>query len=333
MNYHETETRIPESVSIDNHLPKIGINKVQKEITAGLQAFPKYISSKFFYDQRGSELFEKITQLDEYYPTRTEKSILSTIGQDLNLDYTNLSIIELGSGDHSKISLLLQQIPEDKLPAIKYFPVDISQSAIEMSSASLATDFPMIKVQGIVADFLHQLDLIPKTGKKLFCFFGSTIGNLNIAEIRQFMKLLGKEMQQDESFLLGMDMVKDTSILEKAYNDDKQITAEFNRNILNVINKLANTNFNPSEFDHLAFYNENFNRIEMHLIAKADMIINVKSTDSTILIKKGEAIHTENSHKFNQDIIRTMGYWGGLDTERIFSDDNNWFSLVHYKKK
>jgi len=332
MNYLETEIRIPESVSIDNHLPKIGINNVQKEITAGLQAFPKYISSKFFYDQRGSELFEKITQLDEYYPTRTEKSILSTIGKDLNLDYTSLNIIELGSGEHSKISLLLQQIPENKLPSIKYFPVDISQSAIEMSSASLATDFPIIKVQGIVADFLHQLNLIPKTGKRLFCFFGSTIGNLNITEIEQFMKLIGAEMQQDESLLLGMDMVKDTSILEKAYNDEQQITAEFNKNILNVINDLANTNFDPADFDHQAFYNEDYNRIEMHLKAKADMIINVKSTDSIILIQKGETIHTENSHKFNQDIIRTMAYWGGLDTEQIFTDSNKWFSLVHYKK-
>jgi len=117
----------------------------------------------------------------------------------------------------------------------------------------------MIKVQGIVADFLHQLNLIPKAGKRLFCFFGSTIGNLNISEIEQFMKLLGSEMQPDESFLLGMDMVKDTSILEKAYNDDEQITAEFNKNILNVINNLANTNFDTADFDHLAFYNEDFN--------------------------------------------------------------------------
>lgn len=333
VNYTKEETLTKGGIKLVNYLPDIGIKKVKEEIFNGLRAFPKYISPKFFYDERGSELFEAITKLDEYYPTRTEKKILSTIGKEVNLDFSELSIIELGSGDSSKIRLLLRQIPENKLSTIKYYPVDISQSAIERASEKLADEFPMISINGIVADFIHQLNMIPKTGKRLFCFFGSTIGNLNTTEIKEFMKLLGTEMQARDSLLLGIDMVKDSAVLEKAYNDDQQITADFNKNILNVINNLAETNFEPGDFEHLAFYNEENKRIEMHLKARKDIVITFNSGADKIHIKKGETIHTENSHKFNKDIIKTMGFWAGLDTEKIFTDNNQWFSLVHYKKE
>jgi len=332
VNYTKEETITKGGIKLVNYLPDIGIKKVKEEIFNGLKAFPKCISPKFFYDERGSELFEAITKLDEYYPTRTEKIILSTIGKEVNLDFSELSVIELGSGDSSKIRLLLRQIPENKLSTIKYYPVDISQSAIERASEKLADEFPMISINGIVADFIHQLNMIPKTGKRLFCFFGSTIGNLNTTEIKEFMKLLGTEMQARDSLLLGIDMVKDSTVLEKAYNDDQQITADFNKNILNVINNLADTNFKLADFEHLAFYDEEKKRIEMHLKARKDMVITFNSEADKIHIKKGETIHTENSHKFNKDNIKTMGFWAGLNTEKIFTDDSQWFSLVHYKK-
>jgi len=332
MNYIKEESIIKGKVKLINYLPDIGIKKVKEEIFNGLNAFPKYISPKFFYDERGSELFEAITKLDEYYLTRTEKKIVSTIGKDLNIDFSDLGIIELGSGDSSKIRLLLRQIQENKRSAIKYFPVDISQSAIERAVEKLTDEFPMLKIEGIVADFIYQLNLIPKTEKRLFCFFGSTIGNLNMTEIEQFMKLLGGEMQEGDSFLLGIDMIKDTAVLEKAYNDDQQITANFNKNILKGLNNLAKTNFNLADFEHHAFFNEEKSRIEMHLKAMKEMVITINSGADKIHIKKGETIHTENSHKFNKDNIKTMGYWAGLDTEKIFTDDNQWFSLVHYKK-
>jgi len=332
MNYIKEKGIIKGKIKLINYLPDIGISKVREEIYTGLKALPKYISSKFFYDERGSELFEAITKLDEYYLTRTEKKILSTIGKDLNIDFSDLSIIDLGSGDHTKISLLLRQIQQNKLLSIKYFPVDISQSAIKRAVEKLTDEFPMLIIQGIIADFICQLNLIPKTEKRLFCFFGSTIGNLNMTEIEQFMKLLGEEMQEGDSFLLGMDMIKDTAVLEKAYNDDQQITADFNKNILNVINNLAGVNFELTDFEHLAFYNEEKNRIEMHLKARKDMIVNFNSGTDKIHITKGETIHTENSHKFNYDNIKSIGYWAGLDTEKIFTDNNKWFSLVHYKK-
>lgn len=330
--YKEEESKTKSKVKLVNYLPRIGIKKIRAEIITGLKAFPKYISSKYFYDEKGSKLFEEITKLDEYYPTRTEKKILSTIGKELDLDFSDLGIIDLGSGDHSKIRLLLRQITGNKLSTIKYYPMDISQSAIERAAGKLADEFPVLEIEGIVADFIYQLNLIPETKKRLFCFFGSTIGNLDMTEIEQFMRLLGKQMKAGDSFLLGLDMIKDTSVLEKAYNDTQRITTDFNKNILNVINNLVNTNFEPTDFEHLAFYNEEKKRIEMHLKARKDMVITFNSETDKIHIRKDETIHTENSHKFDKNHIKTMGCWTGLDTEKILTDNNRWFSLVHYKK-
>ena len=333
MNYTE-ETTLVESISkLENYLPHIGINRVKQEIIDGLKSFPKFISPKYFYDHKGSELFEEITNLDEYYPTRTEKSILSTIVKKLNINFSNLSIIELGSGDSSKIRLLLEQIPSKYLSTINYFPFDISQSAIEKASQDLQVLFPTINTTGIVADFIHQIDKVPKVKNRLFCFFGSTIGNLTKNEIHEFMISLGAEMSDGDSLLLGMDLVKDISILEKAYNDAKGITAEFNKNVLSVINKLANLNFNESDFEHVVFYNREKNRIEMHLKALDNLEVLSSNGNEIIRFKKGETIHTENSHKFNLDDIKTVGSWAGLNVEQVITDNNKWFSLVHYKMK
>lgn len=332
MNYSDTGVRVSTGFKIKNYLPDIGIDAARQEILTGLRAHPKYISSKFFYDQQGSALFEEITRLEEYYPTRTEKSILATIIEDLNLDFTGFSIIELGSGDHSKIRLLLSRIPENELESVKYYPVDISQSAIEQAAGKLTEEFPVLEIEGIVADFISQLHMIPNAGKRMFCFFGSTIGNLNMNETQRFMKLLGDTMQQGDHFLLGLDMIKDPTILEKAYNDSRQITADFNKNILNVVNRLAGADFDPDGFDHLAFYNSGKNRIEMHLKAKEDMEVNIRTNGEKIHIRKGETIHTENSQKFGDHHIRLMGKWAGLRIKDIFTDINRWFSLVHYIK-
>ncbi len=319
--------------SIDNHLPKLGIENVKDEIIRSLKSTPKQISSKFFYDKVGSKLFEEITQLEEYYPTRTETKIISSIGQELDIDFTNLNIIELGSGDPTKISLLLRQTPDNKLNTITYHPVDISKSAIRESAQKLAIEFPMIKINGVVADFIHQLDLVPFSGKKLFCFFGSTLGNFEIEEVENFLIEVGSVMEKGDSFLLGLDMVKDVAVLEKAYNDDKNTTAEFNRNILNVVNKLAGLNFNPDDFEHYAFYNKDKNRIEMHLKAIKDINVSINGNGEIIKILKKELIHTENSHKFSKEIINTMASWANLEIKAIHTDKKEWFSLVHYVKK
>ncbi len=330
MNYLSEQIISIGRIRIENHLNDIGIESLRKEILKGLNAPEKYIPSKFFYDEKGSKLFEQITQLVEYYPTRTEKKILSSFVKSSDIDFNNLSIIELGSGDSSKIKLLLKQISQKSLSSIRYFPVDISPSAILKSSEELMQEFELKSITGIVADFVHQLKVLPKTGKRLFCFFGSTIGNFTKEEQKKFIAELGNQMQAGDSFLLGMDMVKDISVLEKAYNDEKGITEAFNKNILNALNALCNATFNIDDFEHIAFYNQAENRIEMHLKALKEMDVSLNSGFNIIHLRKGEKIHTENSHKFTDKDIKSIEKWGNLRIKNIFTDENLWFKLIHF---
>ena len=332
MNYLEEQIISIGKIRIKNHLADIGIETVKSEIIKGFKAPKKYISSKFFYDEKGSQLFEEITQLAEYYPTRTEKKILSSFVKNSSIDFTDLSIIELGSGDSSKIKLLLKQISQNSLSSIRYFPVDISASAILKSSEELMQEFELKSITGIVADFVHQLNILPKAGRRLFCFFGSTIGNFRKAEQKKFITELGNEMQAGDALLLGMDMVKDISVLEKAYNDEKGVTAAFNKNILNVINALCNANFDIDDFEHIAFYNQAENRIEMHLKALKEMDITINSALDTIHFSKGERIHTENSHKYTDKDIAAIEKAGNLKLESTFTDKNRWFKLIYFVK-
>jgi L-histidine N-alpha-methyltransferase len=317
---------------IINKLKEIDSGKVKEEILQGLNSQPKYISPKYFYNAGGSELFESITELKEYYPTRTEKSILSGIGTKLEMDFKDLNIVELGSGDPSKIRLLLQQIPSKELTSLHYYPVDISQSALENSMMQLAEEFPEITITGILADFMQQFSKLPKIRNRLFCFLGSTIGNLTPVERTNFMQGLGNEMESGDHLLLGLDMVKDSGVLHSAYNDSQEITAAFNKNILNVVNGIIDTRFDASDFEHLAFYNENEQRIEMHLKATRERSIRINGNHETLNIKKGETIHTENSYKFNNEDIESIGRQAGLNAVSVFTDEQKWFSLVLYSK-
>jgi len=320
-------------VKIINKLKEIDSGKVKEEILEGLISIPRYISPKYFYNAGGSQLFESITELEEYYPTRTEKAILSGIGNSLKLDFNDLNIVELGSGDPSKIRLLLQQIPSDKLSTLHYYPVDISHSALEDSMQQLTEEFPEIMLTGIVADFMQQFDKLPKVKNRLFCFLGSTIGNFKPEERLSFMRHLGNEMEAGDHLLLGLDMVKDPQVLHRAYNDGQQVTAAFNKNILNVVNGIIDTSFDSTDFEHLAFYNEDEQRIEMHLKAVQDRKIRINGNQETLEIKKGETIHTENSYKFNGEDIESIGKHAGLEAVSVFSDEKKWFSLVLYSKQ
>jgi L-histidine N-alpha-methyltransferase len=319
-------------VKIINKLKEIDSGKVKEEILEGLNSQPRYISPKYFYNAGGSELFESITELEEYYPTRTEKSILSGIGNKLELDFESLNIVELGSGDPSKIRLLLHQIPSKNLTSLHYYPVDISPSALESSMDQLAKEYPEITITGIVADFMKQFDKLPKIKNRLFCFLGSTIGNFTPDERLSFMQGLGNEMESGDHLLLGLDMVKDTQVLHSAYNDSQELTAAFNKNILNVVNGIIDTSFDSTDFEHLAFYNEKEQRIEMHLKAVRDRKIRINGNQESLDFKKGDTIHTENSYKFSHEDIESIGRQAGLKAVSVFTDERKWFSLVLYSK-
>lgn len=317
-----------DNVTISNFLPEKRRGEYAESIMAGLTARKKQISSIFFYDETGSRLFEKITALPEYYLYNTEKKLLREIAPRICRSFEGIDIVEIGSGDCSKISILLEAIPASRRESVRYVPVDISYSAVRESADIISERFPRIEFNGLVADFLDQLHRIPAASGRFFCFFGSTLGNLSREQSLVYLMTLREEMSPGDNLLLGMDMVKDREIMERAYNDSSGITAEFNRNILRVANKLAGTDFNPGAFRHVAFYNEDLSRIEMHLEAGREMKIRSPRFEDSIFIAERERIHTENSHKFTREQLEVMVESAGLRIREFYTDSREWFSLL-----
>jgi L-histidine N-alpha-methyltransferase len=320
------------NILADDTFRGIAIKTEEQEILAGIMATQKYLPCKFFYDDIGSKLFEQITRLEEYYPSRTEKSILKKHAKELMQGAEGSSIVELGSGDCSKISILLQVLPRAILKTSTYVPIDVSMSALKDSRSKLRKRFGAIEVCGIVADFMQQIHRISQHENRIFCFFGSTIGNLDRQDAVQFIAKLGKLIRTGERLLLGLDMVKDKDVLERAYNDEKGITARFNKNILNVANKILETDFEPKYFRHHAFFNDEKQRIEMYLVATEDMIVKSPFFEKDLEISKGQTIHTENSHKFTSHHIGEFASVSGLSVRAVYTDSNRWFTLTDYIK-
>ncbi|HMA76494.1 MAG TPA: L-histidine N(alpha)-methyltransferase [Candidatus Krumholzibacteriaceae bacterium] len=315
-------------IEIKNLLGQSSRENDLRDIIRGLRGDRKKISSVFFYDELGSRLFERITALPEYYLYNTERKILREISPEISGSFDRIDIVEIGSGDCSKISILIGSIPESRRASIRYVPVDISCSALKESADIISERFPLIEFYGLAADFLSQIDRIPDSSGRFFCFFGSTIGNLNKDQALAYLTDLQGVMNSGDNLLLGVDMLKDRKILERAYNDSEGVTAEFNRNILNVVNKKAGTDFDPKRFQHVAFFSDEHSRIEMHLEALEDMEIRTPHLDKSIPIEKGERVHTENSHKFSRQQIVTIIESAGLRIKRIYNDSRKWYSLI-----
>lgn len=314
-------------LSVQNFLETEDKSELINGIYQGLTKSQKQISSRFFYDDLGSELFEEITFLLEYYPTRTEKRILEENAAAILGDFDHIDIVELGSGDSSKISILLDTIPKHKIYNVNYIPVDVSEAAILKSADILSRKYQGLKIHGVLADFMKHLDSLPGNAPKLICFFGSTLGNLTRKQVNEFLLNLKNLMKPGDKLILGLDMVKDPLILHNAYNDIQGVTAQFNINSLNVINNIAETNFNTTDFKHLAFFNEKEARIEMHLEALNNVRVSSKYFPESISIAKGETIQTENSHKFLPEQISKLGIISGFNLITSFTDDNRYFSL------
>ncbi len=332
MEFHQSKHFSAPMIEIENVLPDIGKNAIIGSLYKGLTDRPKRISSMFFYDATGSQLFKEIAQLPEYYPTRTEIKLLHRVFGRMGAAIQDMDIVEIGSGDCSKISILLDAIPKEHLKSVRYLPVDVSRPVIEESAAILVKKYPGLHVYGFVADFINQLHVIPKVRKRLLCFLGSTLGNLTPEQARDFFAKIGNMMQPDDIFLLGADRVKPVPILEKAYNDSQNVTARFNLNILNVVNNLTGANFGPDRFKHVAFYNTAFSRIEMHLEALEDMVVSSPRFPRDIRLVRGERIHTENSHKFTTEMLENLSLESGLHIKSSLSDEKHWFSLVQFNK-
>lgn len=299
-----------------------------QDVMNGLTTNQKYLPSKYFYDARGSRLFELICDLPEYYPTRTELRLLRTHAKDIVAGLRQCDLVELGAGANRKIRTLLDALDPRHRAEVRYVPVDVSASALTQSTAELTTVYPELRVNGIVADFTRDLHRLQSDRPKLVLFFGSTIGNLNEREAASFLQGVASMLNPGDRFLLGLDMVKPVEILEAAYNDSRNITAEFNKNILLVINRELQANFNPDAFDHVAFYNREKERVEMHLRAGRNIWVDVKAITSSFYVRKGETIRTEICRKFKRDSAERMVRDAGMEVSRWYSDPKGWFSLL-----
>jgi L-histidine Nalpha-methyltransferase len=299
-----------------------------EDVLKGLKADRKYIPSKYFYDTRGSKLFEAICDLPEYYPTRTELRLLSAHAEDIVDGLGPADLIELGAGGNRKIRILLNALGPSRRADVRYVPVDVCGPALLESAAELTTAYPELRVDGIVADFTRDLRKLQSDRSKLVLFFGSTIGNLDEGEAVTFLRDVAAMLNPGDRFLLGLDMVKPVEILEAAYNDSQGLTAEFNKNILLVINRELQADFEPDAFEHVAFFDEEKERVEMHLRALRDLQVEIKSVAASFVVKKGETIRTEICRKFRRDGAEKMLQDAGMKVSRWYSDKQGWFSLV-----
>lgn len=301
-----------------------------EEILRGLNSSQKYLPSKLFYDEKGSILFDQICELDEYYPTRTELKIFQdNIDEIRSIFNAETLFIELGSGSSYKTKFLLEHIPH----LAGYIPIDISEEHLLKSAENLKTLFSNLDIYPLAADYTKPLQLPPinKSVKHRIAFYpGSTIGNFTSEEAKEFLNIIADECERGGGLLIGVDLVKDKTIIEKAYNDSKGVTAQFNLNILERINREFEGEFDLNNFEHHAFFNHEFNRIEMHLVSKQDQI--VKVDDNQFQFNQNESILTEYSHKFTLDGFADLAS-DSFIVKKVWTDENKYFSVQYLDVK
>src|SRR5690606_10169708 len=269
----------------------------------GLTATPKHLPPKWFYDARGSELFERITALPEYYPTRTERALLErVVGEIARLAGAEV-LVELGAGSAAKTRLLLTALTE-RGALHTYVPQDVSSAALRAAAAEVAEEFPGLTVHGVVSDFTDTLTAMPRGGRRMIAFLGGTIGNLVPAERRAFLTGIHDVLEPGERLLLGAGLVVDPDVLVPAYDDAEGVTAAFNRNVLHVLNHRLGADFEPDKFDHVALWDAEHEWIEMRLAAREDMTVTVADLDLVVEFARGEQMRTEISAKFRLDGLR-----------------------------
>ena len=313
-----------------NDEPAVQEQTMLEEVLEGMGRQQKELPSKFFYDERGSRLFEKITRLEEYYPTRTEISILQEhINSIAKCIGERAVLIELGSGSSRKTRLLLDKLPEMSA----YIPVDISKEYLQQVAEQLQEDYPKLLIHPVCADYTTGFELpeIERDYNRQVMFFpGSTIGNFKPARARRFINHLGSLLAEGDGLLIGVDLIKKRSVLQNAYNDKKGITAEFNKNILKRLNRELNADFDLTHFQHRAIFNERESRIEMHLVSEKEQVVQIYGRQ--FKLEKGETIHTENSYKYSIDSFREL-VSDTFSVEHIWTDEQEYFSVQYLRKQ
>lgn len=314
--------RISDRLQIDVYVNDDGmLETMADEVREGLTSSPKQISPKYFYDAKGSQLFEQITALPEYYPTRAERDLLADVAAELMEAIQPVQLVELGSGSSSKTRLLLDTPAADRVLS-EYVPFDVSKAIVEESAIGLLADYSALAVHGVVGDFFLHLSGIPDApGPRLVLFLGGTIGNLHPIERIGFLKQVRQLLGPDDKLLIGVDLVKDHAVIEAAYNDVSGVTAAFNKNMLNVLNRGLDADFDADAFDHLAFFNTDESRIEMHLVPRSPQQVNVRKLGLQVSISPPETLWTESSHKFTEPSIEAMLAAAGLKVDHLFMNE------------
>ena len=303
-----------------------------EQLRASLQEDPPWIPAKFFYDARGSELFEAITVLPEYYQTRTEELLLRRVAKDVVTRSGATELLELGSGAATKTRTLLEAMSRSGLLR-RYVPIDVDPAVTKRVATELLAEYPTLEIHAIITDILAPLEALPAGHHRLVIFLGGTIGNLNDSACERFLDGLGEVMSPGDHFLLGVDRIKPKARLEAAYNDSAGVTAQFNLNILEVINRFANADFDRNAFEHIALYNEEKHRIEMWLQARRAVEVRLSDLDLTLSFAPGQAILTEISTKYDESLIRAKLDHAGFDLEDWHTDDDELFGLAFARRR
>jgi L-histidine N-alpha-methyltransferase len=299
---------------------------LRRDVQHGLTQSPKTLPPKWFYDAKGSDLFDQITRLPEYYPTRTEASILQDRAADIAAASGADTLVELGSGTSEKTRLLLDAM-RDSGALKRFIPFDVDPSVLRDAAGALHAEYPDIEIEVVCGDFEQDLGTVPKVGRRMVVFLGSTIGNLTAQPRAEFLAALADSMQPGDSLLLGTDLVKDVGRLVRAYDDSAGVTAAFNRNVLAVVNRELDADFDLDAFDHVARWNPEQERIEMWLRSTTDQRVRIGQLDLTVDFAAGEEMLTEVSCKFRPEGVEAELAAAGLRRTHWWSDGAGDFGL------
>jgi dimethylhistidine N-methyltransferase len=300
----------------------------RQDVLDGLSRPQKELPCKYFYDRRGSQLFDEICELDEYYLTRTELAIMQQYAAEMGEQIgPGVMLVEYGSGSSVKTRILLDNLPQ---PAA-YVPVDISDEHLDSTAQSIARDYPQLEVLPVCADFTEDFDLpaatVDVTHAAVY-FPGSTIGNLRPHKARHLLERIAPLCGTGGGLLIGIDLQKDPDVIEAAYNDRRGVTAEFNLNLLHRINRELAADFDVDQFQHLAFYNSELGRIETYAVSRCDQTVTIGKR--RFRFRRGERIHTENSHKYTIEDFAALAAEAGLTLRRHWTDGQRYFAVLHF---
>ncbi|MHB1519270.1 MAG: L-histidine N(alpha)-methyltransferase [Acidimicrobiales bacterium] len=314
--------------TVDVHLSGSDLRAaMERDVRRGLGQDPKSLPPIYFYDDRGSRLFDEITRLDEYYPTRMERSILDAHAGDMAQQSKADTLVELGAGTCEKSRTLLDAMTDAGLLE-RFVPLDVSETTLWSAATSLAHDYPGLAVNAVVGDFHLHLDALPSGGRRLIAFLGGTVGNLDPGERRRFYGALSATMGPEDHLLIGTDLVKDEARLVAAYDDAGGVTAEFNRNVLHVLNRELGADFAPERFEHVARWNEGARRMEMWLRADSEQRVTISDLALEVGYARGEEMLTEISTKFTAPALERELDGHGFEVEAMWKSDGNEFALT-----